>query len=288
LTNSSAAHTSSTVSVAARAAAASTRGPSPPTPSADLVLPAHGFWTKQERQEHINALELRAVHLGIAAFEDHLRGTAVDLYTDNQVVAHIINSGASRSSALMSHLRLLHHYVQAANIEVFGRARWLPSATNATADRLSRLSDPGGWSVDHAVFRILDRWWGPHTIDLFASEHNAQLARFFTRYPHRDSAGCDALLQSWSTEVVWACPPFGLLFRTISKLQRDGAHGTLVAPVWPTAPWWPALKRMTVDRFDLISGTEVLASPSCLDDSEPFRNTAWTLAAFRVDCRRRL
>jgi hypothetical protein len=250
-----------------------------------VVLPAHGFWTKTDRQRHINALELEAVQLALVAYDQHVSGRVIDLYTDNQVVAHIINSGTSRSPTLMSALRRLQDFVRAAEIEIFGRAHWLPTADNAAADKLSRLSDPGDWSIHASVFRRLDKWWGPHTIDLFAQVHNAQLPRFITRYPRSAAADCDALQLSWSSEVPWVCPPFGLLFKVISKLLRSRVCATLIAPVWPSAPWWPMLLRMAIDRYDLDTTNDIIPSASCPDDSEPFRNSTWRLAAFRIDSR---
>ncbi|KAJ1468754.1 hypothetical protein T484DRAFT_1854334 [Baffinella frigidus] len=46
--------------------------------------------------------------------------------------------------------------------------------------------------------------------------------------------------------VLWLCPPWSLISRTLNKLEVEGACGYLVHPTWPSAAWWPALQALTV------------------------------------------
>ena len=51
---------------------------------------------------------------------------------------------------------------------------WLPRNENKVADKISRTQDFDDWAIDLASFNILDKLWGPHSIDRFASPHNAK------------------------------------------------------------------------------------------------------------------
>ena len=51
------------------------------------------------------------------------------------------------------------------------------------------------------------------------------------------SAGTDAMMQSWDGLQAYASPPFGLLHHVLSKVRQSrGLELTLVAPFWPQHP----------------------------------------------------
>nr|XP_006819126.1 PREDICTED: uncharacterized protein LOC102809450 [Saccoglossus kowalevskii] len=50
---------------------------------------------------------------------------------------------------------------------------------------------------------MLDKIWGPHSIDRFASCHNAQLPRFNSAAWNPGTEAVDAFCQNWSTENNW-------------------------------------------------------------------------------------
>ena len=52
--------------------------------------------------------------------------------------------------------------------------QWIPRDYNQQADILSRFTDKDDWSVNLSVFTSIDRVWGQHTFDRFASYYNAQ------------------------------------------------------------------------------------------------------------------
>ena len=60
--------------------------------------------------------------------------------------------------------------------------QWLPRCQNDRADFLSRVVDFDDWSVNPALFRLVDARWGPHTVDRFACFYNAQVERFNSRF----------------------------------------------------------------------------------------------------------
>ena len=51
------------------------------------------------------------------------------------------------------------------------------------ADRASRWRDDRQeWRLSEQAFELVERAFGPHTVDLFASRRNAMLPRFFSRW----------------------------------------------------------------------------------------------------------
>ena len=78
------------------------------------------------------------------------------------------------------------------------------------------------WSINPAVFRVIDAKWGPHTIDRFASHYNAQVPRFNSKFASPGCSGVDALSQDWRNENNWVCPPvYGRVFRRFLLWSRD-------------------------------------------------------------------
>ena len=75
--------------------------------------------------------------------------------------------------------------------------RWIPRDTNQKADIMSRFVDKDDWSLNSEVFSQLDKDWGPHTVDRFASHCNAQVRKFNSRFLSPGCDAVDALSQDW-------------------------------------------------------------------------------------------
>ena len=84
---------------------------------------------------------------------------------------------------------------------------------------------------------MLDRRWGPFTIDRFADHHNALLPRFNSQ--ERCPGGqLDAFAQTdWETERSFCHPPWHALSR-LAQLLREvpRAEAVVIAPNWPAQP----------------------------------------------------
>ena len=118
---------------------------------------------------------------------------------------------------------------------------WIPREQNKRADDLSRITDSDDWAISYHVFDILDRKWGPHTVDRFASDYNSKCIRFNSRWGCPTSEGVDAFKQTWENEVNWWVPPPRLAARVIDKAIKEQARGTLIVPKWKSAPFWPKI-----------------------------------------------
>ena len=214
---------------------------------------ASGLWTQAERREHINVLELRAVHLALQRFLPHLRHRHVLIRTDNTtVVYHINRQGGVRSAKLLTVARRL--LLWASQHFATLRAVHLPGIENAVADHLSRHAlSSTEWSLHP---QIVDQIWtrfGRATVDLYATDSNSKCFRWFT-------PAQDALAQQWPQTLLYAFPPIPLIWPTLQRTQ--GQHHTLilVVPYWTSRPWFPLLQRMALappwrlpPRRDLLS-----------------------------------
>ena len=55
----------------------------------------------------------------------------------------------------------------------------------------------------------------------------------------------DAFFQDWRGENCLLVPPIPILSKVLIFMSRSRASGTLIAPHWPSPPFWPLL----VNRF---------------------------------------
>lgn len=246
------------------------------------LVPARGYHTAARKHMHINLLELGAVRLGLLSFVDFLKRpeTVLRLVTDSQVVMHVVNSGSSRSKAVMAELRRLREVCEAHGVTI--RAEYLPSALNLWADALSRSNDSTDWSLRQATFLELDAEFGPHTVDLCATPENAKCGRFYTKLAAPGSGGVDALRQDWAGENGWCNPPFNLVGPVVTKIIQTGAAVTLVAPRWEAQPWWGLALRHCDTMRELAPADGVFTHGSYANPAAPLK---WRVVVFRFNGR---
>lgn len=96
------------------------------------------------------------------------------------------------------------------------------------------------WKLRTDLFQIAESRYGPHTIDLMAARHNAQLTRFCTRDE-------DAFTLDWSKENGWCNPPFHMIDSVLSQIVEQKATVTLCLPFWTKASWFSKWKGLTVE-----------------------------------------
>jgi hypothetical protein len=72
---------------------------------------------------------------------------------------------------MMDELRKFWELIDTNNMSI--RARYIRSAANVWADRLSRETDIDEWQLEPRIFTYLDSLWGPHSIDKFATHGNS-------------------------------------------------------------------------------------------------------------------
>ena len=53
--------------------------------------------------------------------------------------------------------------------------------------------------------------------------------------------------QNWTCLFGYASPPWNLIGRVLAKVEKQKANVVLVAPVWPSQPWYPRLLSLLVE-----------------------------------------
>lgn len=246
-------------------------------------------WSQNERNMHINAKELQAGLMAVKAFALHFKinNATVLLEMDNTTAVSYVNKmGGTKSKFLCDIAHRFLAWTTQRGIRV--TARHLPGVANTHADALSRSrTDLDDWMIHPEVFSEIEEQWGPHTIDLFATRLNTQLPRFYSRYPDPECSGVDAILQDWTPENSWANPPWPLIPLILQKVRQSGVTMTLIAPIWPSAFWFPELQELAIRPPIAIRMDHRNFLPMNSDVTpRPLINTQWQLAAWRV-CGRR-
>ena len=148
-------------------------------------------------------------------------------FTDNQNVVRILQVG-SRLDSLQEQALLVFNLARENNIRI--EPEWIPRQENQKADYISRIIDPDDWMLRRDLFLYIDNIWGPHTVDRFASEHNAQLPKFNSRFWNPGSEAIDSFTVNWYGENNWWCPPLYLVLRLLYHAKTCKAVGTLIVP----------------------------------------------------------
>ena len=144
-------------------------------------------------------------------------------------------------------------------------ASYVPGVHNAEADGQSRMSHENTeWKLNPSIFHQLCDLWGIPDIDMFASRLNHQLPTYVSWKPDPGAAFVDAFSVPWDYKGhIYLFPPFCLVSRVLSKLHNEQCEGFLIAPLWPTQPWFPHLLHLLIDcPFLLPRTTSVLTHPS--------------------------
>ncbi|XP_070203397.1 uncharacterized protein [Littorina saxatilis] len=81
-------------------------------------------------------------------------------------------------------------------------------------------------------------------VDLFATRFSKRLPVFVSPFPDPEAWETNAMDISWSGLEAYAFPPFQLLTRVLRKAEQEGPSLLLIAPLWPSQPWFPDLLRL--------------------------------------------
>ena len=180
-----------------------------------------GPWSPEEKQYHINCLEILAAFLAIKTFMKNRTDTTILILIDNTTaVAYINNLGGTVSPRATEIAKELWMWCLERNITV--KAQYLPGVENVRADMESRIMpDRSDWMLNRQIFQRIQNRMGPVGIDLFASRLTFQLPRYFSWRPDPMALATDALLQEWEGLKAYANPPWNLVGRTLGKAQRE-------------------------------------------------------------------
>ena len=103
-----------------------------------------------------------------------------------------------------------------------------------------------GLLLNPLVFQQIMRHFPYLEVNLFATRLTHQLPRFYSWRPDPVAEATDAFLQDWSAVRGFANPPWNLIGRVLTKVECQGAELILLAPIWPSQPWYPKLLSLLV------------------------------------------
>jgi hypothetical protein len=244
---------------------------------------AGGPWSKEEKIAHINFLELEAAFLALKSFVASRSHMHVLLLMDNITAISFINhKGGTHSKALSDLALQIWTWCIQRNITVC--AEHIPGIDNVGADRESRKQlGLAEWKLNRQLFVKINAKWGPLEVDLFAARHNRQLQRYYSYGPDPEAEAVDALAQNWRNLKPYAFPPFNLLGRCLKKIRQERVQAAVVvAPVWQSQSWYPALLESIIDFPVLLPHShQILVSPT--GQVHPLvQNNSLHLAAWKV------
>ena len=152
------------------------------------------------------------------------------------------------------------------------------------ADAESRtIQSSAEWQLHKGVFWSLMQNVFQCDVDLFATRLNCQLPRFVSWRPDPFAIGTDALLTTWTRWRGYAFPPFALINKVLRKVQEERSTILLIAPVWESQSWYPALLSLLVNYPTLLPVHQNLIAdpfgqPHPLLLTGQLRLAAWTLS----------
>ena len=242
---------------------------------------AHRFFSKEEKDLHINARELLAAEYGLMAFaqKHSWRNKKIKVRTDNVVAMGYINKMGGRIPDLCRLTERMHNFALPLGLTVI--AEWIPGKENVEADRESRINeDYSERELSTAAFSLIQQRFGRMDLDLFATATNAKTKDFVSLKADPRATYVDAFSRPLPRgRNVYANPPFIMLAPLLAKVEREKAELVLVAPIWTRQPWWPVLKDMVVgDPLQLPSSPDLyIPSPT-----QQQRTPSWETIVCRV------
>ena len=207
-----------------------------------------GDWDDVEKVRSSTWRETETVRRLINSNIELLQHRNIKVFTDNKNVTSVLQIGSTKND-LQCIACDVNDVCERHGIKM--SLEWIPRDQNQNADDLSRYGDCDDWSVSDHVFSELNLKWGPHTIDRFACTYNTKCRRFNSRFWVPGTEAVNSLHQNWSGEINWIVPPPVHILKCLRKIELEKASGTIVIPVWKSAPYWPELFASdgTIKRF---------------------------------------
>ena len=108
------------------------------------------------------------------------------------------------------------------------------------------IQDTSDWKLNPQVFQKITKIIGTPDMDLFASRLTYQVPAYMEWLPDPGIKATYAFQQKWEHLFPYAFPPFALINRTLSKVNKDQLRIILVKPIWRTQPWYATLLHMSI------------------------------------------
>lgn len=208
----------------------------------------HGHWDFQERESHINVLELKAALFGLICFAKEIEDCDILLRIDNTTAISYINRmGGIQFPKLNEVARQIWDWCEERNIWIF--ASYIKSEDNKIADSESRVLESGSeYEISRRVFEKIKRVFGEPEIDLFASRINKKCETYVAWHKDPFAFEIDAFTMRWNSWFFYAFPPFPIILKVLRKIKQEKASGIVVVPYWPAQPWYPVFLQLLIGK----------------------------------------
>jgi hypothetical protein len=252
-----------------------------------------GRFSKTQMAQPIHVKEAWAVQYALDHFQNVIPPRCyLDVYVDNVVVQYALLRGSSPNQIM----RALAKTLLAWQLErgVIIRIDRISTRANYYADGLSRgkpipTDGAGEQRLCSRQFTNLQRASGLHfSIDVCASDTNAQLPRYVSRVASKDT-GCVAVdvfeCVLAGTEILYCFPPWILLSALWAHCKQQHWRGVMLFPKQPTKPWYGVFMRDALRIGTLATKGDrsvLLAAPAFTESAGPL---PWDLCYASFDFR---
>ena len=248
-------------------------------------IQAQGYWNKNMASQSSNMREITAVLRCLLSFKNVLQNKRVSILTDNVTTAAYINFQGGPCADLSKVATEIWGLSVRYNMTI--TAKWLAGKLNTIPDFLSRYSSKYNWKLHPALFRYLDKVWGPHNMDRFACMASTMCPLYNSLYLDPKTSGVDALSQNdWAQYNNYVNAPFRLIPKILNILDHYQATATIIAPKFKAHSFYKKLIKRSIAHPIRLPQLRKVCVPLCPVLPEPLRNPRWALYAWRI-CGRR-
>ena len=81
------------------------------------------------------------------------------------------------------------------------------------------------WGISFEIMGMITKWFGSLQVDWYASEPNAKLPVFCSRFRKKSSIGIDVFPELWFCKLGLFVQTISMIYRVIRKLEIDQVKG---------------------------------------------------------------
>ena len=206
-----------------------------------------GRWSDDEKTDHINVLELKAVLFGLKSFCRNSHREEILVKSDNTTaVCYINRMGGSKSNACERIAKSIWDFCEERDLWLI--ASHIPGKDNEKADFISRnFTDNTEWILNPDIFDKIVHVWGKPDVDMFASRLNHKVPVYISWNKDPCAHDNNAFTVNWDQwELIYVFPPFSLVSRCLRIIRRTKAKVILVVPDWRGQVWYAHLRKPLV------------------------------------------
>jgi hypothetical protein len=201
-------------------------------------------WSPDCVDLHSKVMELTAIEYALYSYCSDISDMHLRIMSDNTTAIAAVNKqGSTKSLACNKVAQRIWRWCFTRHIWI--SAAHIPGVENVDADEASRVfKDELEWTLSADIFQHIVSQFGSPDMDLFASYLNYKVSPFCSYQPDPLAHTIDAFNLPWNGFLGYAFPRFCLLGRVMQKIIQDEATVIVIAPYWPTKPWFTMFQRM--------------------------------------------